>query len=741
MQKNKIEFRIDKQNQIAYHIYMNTDEVIIDDIFIINKKAKHTLSECLSFYSKDILKLLAATKNASENSDILTLKKTEIIAELENYIPEKFLYAFRFWDINVFKVFHLLYSDDDKFNEAIRKNLKETVGEEFIEEMQQDAMKLLFTSGFIFAFKTPSSKEVEIVIPDEIYDLIPKLYDSININGKKMIPGNLDMFPEYAKTLASLYGVCTPEVFMEIFNRDFPETKIKDTEECIILMKQCVSSIMPCRFFQGKLIDMSITEDFMIEAVEFRRNSLKPHIPSKKELALHQDLDDYDEENRYIEAFAELLCNLFNDDEYGYTFLFDNLKLIKIGTSPEAFLAPLIDNLGNHIDSKTQKALFDAYEKIRKNCHMWDKWGNTDTNAEKNRLDEKPEKKILYSDRWLEDLKKQREEKSRVKLTEDCQIPSDAEIASLMKTFDDYWGGGDREPVWYKNEYSNSSIRKMYKKLYKKYSLEMESFGTKLNALLLDQLISSVYHENHGDGEFGRQKWRYSAFEPVKKIRKNVFLCLRTDGTPFFLYSPMIDKLFDEGISACISIVIDMNGWYCTYGPILTWLAFRPTDFEILAERLMPGTYREKGLSAVIQSNPFPFWLAYKDREILPAYEDETHLLACEARGRFKNGKIPAVLNEWEHQEFGKYERWEILDVSQFKGVTLYHDKNSDTILLVSFSEESFDRAFKTLADFFDEKTLKVEKFSKQMSDILDRYPVKGIATCKVEAFFDRMTQ
>ena len=47
---------------------MNTDEVIIDDIFIINKKAKHTLSECLSFYSKDILKLLAATKNASEKN-------------------------------------------------------------------------------------------------------------------------------------------------------------------------------------------------------------------------------------------------------------------------------------------------------------------------------------------------------------------------------------------------------------------------------------------------------------------------------------------------------------------------------------------------------------------------------------------------------------------------------------------------------------------------------------------------
>ncbi|MBR1910852.1 MAG: hypothetical protein IJ828_00690, partial [Treponema sp.] len=221
---------------------MNTDEVIIDDIFIINKKAKHTLAECLSCYSKDVLKILAATKKASDNSDILTLKKTEIVAELEKSITEKFLYAFRFWDVTVFQVFFLLYSDDDKFNEAVWKNFKENSGEDFIEEMQQAALTVLFTSGFLFAFKTPSSKEVEFVIPKEITDMIPKLYDTINVKGRKMVPGGLNMFPWYAKTLASLYGVCTPEVFMEIFNRDFPEAKIKDTEECIRLMKQCVSS-------------------------------------------------------------------------------------------------------------------------------------------------------------------------------------------------------------------------------------------------------------------------------------------------------------------------------------------------------------------------------------------------------------------------------------------------------------------------------------------------------------------
>ena len=72
---------------------MNTDEVIIDDIFIINKKAKHTLAECLSCYSKDVLKILAATKKASDNSDILTLKKTEIVAELEKSITEKSFYT------------------------------------------------------------------------------------------------------------------------------------------------------------------------------------------------------------------------------------------------------------------------------------------------------------------------------------------------------------------------------------------------------------------------------------------------------------------------------------------------------------------------------------------------------------------------------------------------------------------------------------------------------------------------
>ena len=63
-----------------------------------------------------------------------------------------------------------------------------------------------------------------MIVPRELRKIIADLHK--NVEDEKYIPGDMTDFLNYAETLASLYGICTADVFMQIYNRDFPEKKI-----------------------------------------------------------------------------------------------------------------------------------------------------------------------------------------------------------------------------------------------------------------------------------------------------------------------------------------------------------------------------------------------------------------------------------------------------------------------------------------------------------------------------------
>lgn len=377
------------------------------------------------------------------------------------------------------------------------------------------------------------------------------------------------------------------------------------------------------------------------------------------------------------------------------------------------------------------KKFLSIYQELDSTCHIWSTWGHTPSslfslNGEK--------KEAAYADDFLEKRKKQKENLPHIELPENCVVPTDDEIKKIKDEFDKYWENNGNEPAWHKN--GDRVLSRIMKDVKANVNL-FSKFPENSMEQMFDQWLASVYHENANcSNKFGNQKWKYYALKITEKLRDGLYTCLLHDGTPIVVASPGFDMHFKDDFFCCLTVLVDMGGWYLTYGPHLVWKGLEVRDLEVLAKFVASQTYNLKGLNGVVQFNPVPFWCAQQVSNIPPVAHNGVPVVQCYAETRFLNDVVPDfkevfaasssesdILKNWEHEVSGKnpskLERW-ICNKDDYLGsCALYHDKKNGTVLLFSSNEDLFDKAFAKLGQYFDQKHCEPIKFSMPLVSVI----------------------
>ena len=192
--------------------------------------------------------------------------------------------------------------------------------------------------------------------------------------------------------------------------------------------------------------------------------------------------------------------------------------------------------------------------------------------------------------------------------------------------------------------------------------------------MFFDQWLASVYHANaNREGSFGDRAWNFYTFDIAEKLRENLFTCLLPDGSPIVVASPSLNKLFDEDNISCLTVLVDMGGWFIAYGSQMGWKGLRARDKEATFD--------------------FPPEWARKKRN--------------------------AWFHEISEKSSGKIERWIFNKDDYLASSAVYHDIKTGTVLLYSCDEELFDKALEEFSPFFDQKHCDVIKMSMSLAPLI----------------------
>lgn len=694
------------------------------NIFAIKTAPCKTLLECLNSYSKDQLEILINKLNLDGQIKKSATKKDKAII-IKDTILERLDYLFDYLDSDTFLITAIFANEDDDFKNSALTDFMEAFGEGAEEESMRCSM-LAIENGLIFLFAKDEDNPVSVV-PDEIRE---KVFDLLALTkAKKYKPGSLNDFMQYCEVLSGLYGLCPSELFMQIYKRDYPDCKISKKNLNLFFERAALVSGNFC--FEDNMLKSIFVETNFEEYIIEDREKFKPYIPTEDEIFEHYGFVDYDEENEAFQNIVRFFEKETGDDVNGKYIAFEIIPLMKVNYSVQEVIEYIHEKYGIISTEKSMKKFLSIYQELDSTCHIWSTWGHTPSslfslNGEK--------KEAAYADDFLEKRKKQKENLPHIELPENCVVPTDDEIKKIKDEFDKYWENNGNEPAWHKN--GDRVLSRIMKDVKANVNL-FSKFPENSMEQMFDQWLASVYHENANcSNKFGNQKWKYYALKITEKLRDGLYTCLLHDGTPIVVASPGFDMHFKDDFFCCLTVLVDMGGWYLTYGPHLVWKGLEVRDLEVLAKFVASQTYNLKGLNGVVQFNPVPFWCAQQVSNIPPVAHNGVPVVQCYAETRFLNDVVPDfkevfaasssesdILKNWEHEVSGKnpskLERW-ICNKDDYLGsCALYHDKKNGTVLLFSSNEDLFDRAFAKLGQYFDQKHCEPIKFSMPLVSVI----------------------
>ncbi len=694
------------------------------NIFAIKTAPCKTLLECLNSYSKDQLEILINKLNLDGQIKKSATKKDKAII-IKDTILERLDYLFDYLDSDTFLITAIFANEDDDFKNSALTDFMEAFGEGAEEESMRCSM-LAIENGLIFLFAKDEDNPVSVV-PDEIRE---RVFDLLALTkAKKYKPGSLNDFMQYCEVLSGLYGLCPSELFMQIYKRDYPDCKISKKNLNLFFERAALVSGNFC--FEDNMLKSIFVETNFEEYIIEDREKFKPYIPTEDEIFEHYGFVDYDEENEAFQNIVRFFEKETGDDVNGKYIAFEIIPLMKVNYSVQEVIEYIHEKYGIISTEKSMKKFLSIYQELDSTCHIWSTWGHTPSslfslNGEK--------KEAAYADDFLEKRKKQKENLPHIELPENCVVPTDDEIKKIKDEFDKYWENNGNEPAWHKN--GDRVLSRIMKDVKANVNL-FSKFPENSMEQMFDQWLASVYHENANcSNKFGNQKWKYYALKITEKLRDGLYTCLLHDGTPIVVASPGFDMHFKDDFFCCLTVLVDMGGWYLTYGPHLVWKGLEVRDLEVLAKFVASQTYNLKGLNGVVQFNPVPFWCAQQVSNIPPVAHNGVPVVQCYAETRFLNDVVPDfkevfaasssesdILKNWEHEVSGKnpskLERW-ICNKDDYLGsCALYHDKKNGTVLLFSSNEDLFDKAFAKLGQYFDQKHCEPIKFSMPLVSVI----------------------
>lgn len=504
----------------------------------------------------------------------------------------------------------------------------------------------------------------------------------------------LNNISEYARVLSALYGVCTIEIFIKIFNRDFPDCTISNAEEAVHLLKDVSLQSNEFHFRNNMIITNSIEQDARIPQIIASREKFKPYIPLKFEIAHKKSLILYDEDNQKFIA----LERYFTKGGETETSAKEKARKVLVCIQNEehiqnALMRATAEKIIQFDTIDTANDFLKVFQELNNTSHLWINWGNIPDFLFDAR--EKVAAESVLSEKEIERSDKARNS-THIKLPGTIKVPTEKKCSSQRTFFDEYCNGnGTREPEWFSIGNANMKrITSSLRKIVSRYE-QLAEFVPQLS----DQWIANIWHKNaNREGFWGSQTWDYHAFKPVEKIGKDLYTCIDSAGSYIVVNSPSVGKNFNDDTMTCLAVLVDAGGWYMTYGPVLGWLGITPPDILVLAENTASQMYKTQGLSAVIRFNPCTFWESLSLSQIPPVVHHGYFLVNCSAKGKFTENKIPAFSNKWICESQGIYTRWIYNKSEYLNSRAIYYNTKTGDVFLFSHNRDAFEKLLKQIS-------------------------------------------
>lgn len=156
-------------------------------------------------------------------------------------------YAFRYFnEIFFYMMIPFLQESDEGRDEGV-KILRKKIDKNF-DDCAVAAIEMALNNGFMFLFAEHGFHDPRFIISEEVKEIMFDLF--MKMDKGAFTPDDLHDFFCYADVLASLYGICPLNLFIEIYTRDFPDTKIKKEDEFSKFLKQ-VATVSDYFSFNG----------------------------------------------------------------------------------------------------------------------------------------------------------------------------------------------------------------------------------------------------------------------------------------------------------------------------------------------------------------------------------------------------------------------------------------------------------------------------------------------------------
>lgn len=687
--------------------------VMSEHPLVIKKECVHSLSDCLNALSKtQLLMIVAEVFPLSFNASKYT--KVKLIPIIQTEIHRRILYAFKYFYPFV-SAFFIGFVFKDKLTNILAHFKELEKARISRQEAEIIAAQLLMENGFCFAFLPKGKRTVQYVIPDELHTIAAQMAEKLASEDTQPIARN--DFLLYANVLTSLYGICPVDLFMNIYNRD-TRHPITDRQAFLWHMEEAASMSNDCYFTDNSMVSNYIFYDDYDEqkqALAQCRENFHPYIPSEEEILKKLFISSYDADTQaYKQCFDWLTQHAVGEYE-AKTMVEIICAYISIDLTINEqldFVRTYNDALGSVSADEFNRLLAILIE-LNNSCHRWTLWGHTsDEFFEETR--EKPKLPVIAETPGNSDHEAQAIQTGNHRLLpEGCRIPSEEEYKNRRKLFDDYGNyGGDRLP-WLST--SRTQIRRI-ESSYKKITRIFDEMPNDSPEELIEQWLASIWHNkaNRG-GMFGNQQWNYAVFAPLEKLDENIFLCKGHDGKPFVVYSSAINTCYGDFLT-CMSVLIDMGGWYILYGPVVFWKALFIFDFITLAKQIAPQMYEEQGLTAVIQFNPCPFWATTYLAHELPIVHGNTIIIDCSLECTFKHNALPELPKTWAMEQSGNYTRWIYNKSDYLNSRRIYYNDKTHEVFLSAHNEDAFNKLLKTLKKNIEQGKYEVKKMSMTMS-------------------------
>lgn len=333
---------------------------------LISAKPCHNRSECLGTMSKEQLKILALATRTYFGDTSEMIDVDFVNSKINNQILSFFHYGPRELVLSNFKTLSELCNAHLNYSESVANEIART------KDDLQNEILFLQSRGIIFLFK--NGDEILPIVPDETVDFINQL---LLADPELKTAGNMEDFHAYAAVLTALYGICPIKIFMDIWNRDFPNMQINDKNEFKEHLLNCHLVTTHFYLIGSSLISPNISTSEQRDQIKNQRQDIPVYMPDANEIKMHYRSYDYDDETKAFKSLRTFLIKKTKDAEYGEHITYEIFTILKLGIEFIKIEDILQEEFGIEFNKNEVQTFNKLILSATTTCHFWTKWGNT----------------------------------------------------------------------------------------------------------------------------------------------------------------------------------------------------------------------------------------------------------------------------------------------------------------------------------------------------------------------------